>query len=258
MPYSYTAPAGGGGGGGAVAQGWRRFLLDGADYPDDPHSQTGSLTEDATETAWVSNATGTLSGADDGKPNHGAIYTRPLVDANGTALDWQRPFSVDFMIEKTVAEPWHTQANSYFGGGLASVQTGIDATNPSFGLVSAWPSSASSPKYQHTRRFRLNSWDNQGQVETDWDTGFTIVHGPKQWQQTGAMRMLSHRFSATVPDGQGDATMGSYVQGSTRFPTSGPVYVFATCGRTQSWGTAKTCRFRLYYAVTGADQDWTP
>jgi hypothetical protein len=256
MPYTYQA-APGGGGGGAVEQGWRRFLLDGADYTDDPHSQTGSLTEDATETSWVSNDTGTLSLPDDGKPNHGSIYTRPLVDANGTALDWSRPFSVDFMIEKTVAEPWHNAANSYFGGGITSVQTGIDQTNPSFGLASSWDAPTGTNS-QRTRRFRLNSWDNQGSVSRDWDTAFTIVHGPKQWQQSGAMRLLSHRFSPTAPDGTGDPTLGSYVQGSTRFPAAGPVYIFATCGRTQTWGTNKTCRFRLYYAVTGADQDWTP
>ena len=257
MPYTYQAapPAGGGG---AVAQGWRRFLLDGADYTDDPHSQTGSLTEGDTETAWVSAASGTLAGPDDGKPNHGAIYTRPLVDANGTALDWQRPFSVDFMIEKTVAEPWHNAANSYFGGGLASVTTGIDAgSNPSFGLVSGW-NAASGTNSQRSYRFRYNSYDNQGAVSRDWDTAFTIVHGPRQWSSAGMTRLMSHRFSATSPDGQGDTSMGNYPQGTIRFPASGPVYIFATCGRTQSWGTAKTTRFRLYYAVTGADQDWTP
>ena len=155
----------------------------------------------------------------------------------------------DELTDDTIAE--------YFGAGLTSVTSGLDGENPCLGLASAW-NAASGPNSQRSYRFRYNSWDNQGAVSRDWDTAFTISHGPRQWQHNGMTRMLSHRFSPTSPDGQGDTSMGSYTQGTTRFPTSGAVHAFVTCGRTQTWGTAKTCRFRIYYAVTGADQDWTP
>jgi len=256
MPYSYRAPAGGGGGGGAVEQGWRRFLLVGADYTDDPHSQADSITEDDDETAWTSLGSGTLATAESKRPDNGAIYTRALVDANGDALAWDRPFSVDFLIELTEVGSYYKQGNSYFGFGLSGVTTGLDAAS-SIGVASTWNATGSS-NYQRTYRFKKNSWDNQGSVNETWDTGGTIIHGPRHGNQGAHQRLMSYRFNPTNPSGSGDTGIGNYPLGSSKLPSTGAVYGFVTCGRTQTWGTVKTLKFRIYYAVTGSTQDWTP
>jgi len=253
---NFTGMGGGGGGAVAVAQGWRRFLLDGADYTDDPHSQTASLTESAASTVWTSAGSGTLSTAESKKPDNGAIYTRALVDANGTALDWSRPFSVDFLIE-SIGGAAHKQSNAYFGFGLSAVTTGLDSAS-SLGIASWWTSTSSS-NYQTVYRFKKNSFDNQGNVNQTWSTAGTLLHGPRHSVHGFQSRLMSYRFDPANPPGPvGDTGMGSYPLGSNKLPASGAVYCFATCGRTQTWGTAKTMTFRVYYAVTGADQDWTP
>ena len=121
---NFTGMGGGGGGAASVEQGWRRFLLVGADYTDDPHNQADSITEDATDTAWTSLGSGTLGTTESKKPDNGAIYTRPLLDANGDALTWDKPFSVDVLIE-SVGGATHKQSNAYFGFGLSGVTTGF-------------------------------------------------------------------------------------------------------------------------------------
>jgi hypothetical protein len=162
------------------------------------------------------------------------------------------------MIDKTEVEPFHGQSNMYFGGGLTSVTSGLDGLNPCIGLASWWAASSSDPNSQRSYRFKRDSYDNQGQVHGDWATVFSVVHGPRHFATNAMTRLISHRYNSTSPYSQSDPTMGSYIQGNTRMPSSGPVYAFVTCGRTQTWGTVKTAKFRFLYAVTGADQDWTP
>jgi len=255
MRVTNSAPSGGGGG--AVEQGWRRFLLDGADYTDDPHSQHGSISEDADSTVWTCAASGTLATSVEQRPDNGAIYMRPLVDANGDALAWDKPFSVDFFIEN-IGKTAHWKKKAYFGLGLAGVTTGLDAAAGMIGVASAWTSTASS-NYQGVNRFRKNSLDNSGNCDPGWSIGGTFVHGPRHANHGGQHRIMTYQFDPTSPAGPvGSTGMGNYPLSANKLPGSGPVYIYATCGRTQTFSVTVSLSFRLFYAVTGGTQDWTP
>jgi hypothetical protein len=258
MPYTYKAPAAAGGG--AVDLGWTRFLLDGATYTDDPWGMHDSLDETDARTRWTSAGAGTLPTADSKKPSHGAIFTRQLFDANGDALDWSEPFCFEMLIEKVSAGSAIKGDNLYFGGGLTGATSGLDDTNGSIGCVSQWDLTTGA-NYQKTRRFKYNYTDNMSNCNEEWDTVLNLSHGPRHAVHGGMFRMLMYRFDPADPDGAtGDTGMGSvtFVGSANKVPTSGPVYVFSTVGRSTTWGTAKTVDFRIWYSVTGADSSWTP
>ena len=238
--------------------GWQRFLLDGATV-DDPYSQHGSLSEDSTGTTWTSAGSGTFPNADSKKPNHGVIHSRQLFDGNGDALDWSEAFTFEMIIEKITDGATLKNTKCYFGGGLAGAANGLDDTNGSFGMVSQWDLGSAS-NYQKCRRFKYNYADNMSNCNQEWDNVFNIAHGPRHAAHGGLTRMYMYRYHPDDIPNSGDTGMGStnFLGTSPKFPASGPVYVFATCGRTTTWTSPATAKFRLWYTVSGADNTWTP
>jgi hypothetical protein len=255
-PYRYIAPSGGGGGADPDL-GWRRFLLDDTDIvKSDPQSQEGSLSENATYTHWTAASSVTISGSHGGKPQMGCCYARPLLDANGDALNLQDSWTVEFYLETLTARADLTTPAQkiYYGLGItdstsSGTPAGSDLSSANqIGCTSRWVKDGSSG--QSNNRWRKNGHENAGDCNRNWDVFCTIHRGPRRQAGT-SFALVSHRFDPS------DTTLGqlnphTFTAGSYPLDSTGPAYVFASCGITDTFSSdTREIKFRIWYKVTG-------
>ena len=254
MPFTYKAAAAGGGA--APELGWRRFLFDGATN-EDPHSQTASLVEDGDSTHWTSNTAVTITtGSPDYNniPNNGSVYIRPLVDGNGDAITWNKPFVVQCRLERvspTTGTGSVTNKMLYWAFGLTDAASSV-ASAKFIGQTTSWNSSSQSRHY----RTREGSQDNAQNTTLGWDVYFMIVHGPKKNTQASHTQICSYVYDPADPPNNAEANMNTYNIGSQRITGAGPVYAFGSVGCMATTSVARSGKFRIWYQAAASGLEW--
>lgn len=244
--------------GGASDLGWQRFLLGGA--PDnDPHTQYASIVEDASATQITSPGTVTIVTAnDDDHMQEGSIWHRALVDANGVAITWDKPFSMEWLIEtKDPSAVGYTKA--YFGLGLTDESNA--ANIPTAKCLGTVVNKTASSTHK-VRGFGGGGYGTSGASgDHDW-SAHTIMHvGPGHAHHGQLQSVRANQFDPASPADSGSNTAASYIcnlSNAQAVTGQGAVYVFATWGFIGSRASAYTHKFRIFYRVTGGGASWAP
>ena len=237
--------------------GWRRFLLnDIGIIKSDPQSQEGSVIENESYTHWTAASSVTISGTHGGKPQMGCCYAKLLLDANGNVLNLQDSWTVEVYLETLTARADLTTPAQkiYYGLGITdSTSSGTPAGSDlssadQFGCTSRWVKDGSSG--QSNNRWRKNGHENAGDCNRNWNVYYTMHRGPRRQAGT-AFSLTTHRFDPS------DTTLGQtnpnyFTAGSYPLDTSGPAYLFASCGITDTFSSdTREIKFRIWYKVTG-------
>ena len=238
--------------------GWRRFYLGGA--PDqDPHTQFDALVETGayTQITSPSSVSITLSASDD-HMQEGAIWHRPLRDEDGKILTWDKPFTLEWLIEtKDASAVGYTKA--YFGLGVTDEGTSADIqTAEVLGTVVNKTASAT----HKVRGFGCGGYGTSGASgDHDW-SAHTILHVGPGHEHIGQLASVrANQFDPASPGVEASNTASSYIcnlSNSCAIPGQGKVYIFATWGFIGSRASAYAHKFRIFYRVSRANSTWTP
>ena len=270
MPFTFTAPAAAGGG--AVDVGWRRLMLGDATSTEDTNNQVASYTETAGDSGYTEVTLSDVVTTAALRSSQAANYIQPLVDANGVAVNWDKPFSLLCMVEMIGA------TGNYGGTNKAKflVGMGIGVNTSSLDdLANRWihmginQNGSTFPtgmRMTKGSRSYMSHGSNNGVADTKLLI-FQFYHGP----DTGASMAAANntcvmgQWHKDSGNGYRRNTVNSFYRGDlgaladNAVKSTGPVqlYAYVGCTNTLSGVHAQAVpKFRLWYMIAHDSDGW--
>lgn len=271
MPFTFTS-GGGGGGGGAVDVGWKRLLLADATSTEDTNSQVASFTETAGASGYTEVTLSDVVTTAALRSSQAANYIQPLVDANGVAVNWDKPFSLLCMVEMIDAGGDYGATNKakfLVGMGIGVNTTALDHADHrwiNMGVNQNGSQFPASLRITKGARSYMSHGSNNGNADTKLLV-FQFYHGPDtgasmatanntcvtgNWYRDSA---AGYRRNTTINFYRGD--LGALAANAVL--STGPVqlYAYVGCTNTLDGSHAQAVpKFRLWYMVAHDSDGW--